>query len=137
MCTDVTHKDFIAVHHELAHVQYFLNYRNLPKTFRDGANPGFHDAIGDAISLSITPKHLQGLGLIQKSVEDTAHEINFLFSMAMDKVSDDIKTVNVFSTLITDSANNNLFPGGVSPICVGSRAVEIRCLKQESSKRAI
>lgn len=48
--------------------------------------PGFHDAIGDAISISITPKHLQGLGLIQKSVDDTAHDINFLFSMAMDKV---------------------------------------------------
>lgn len=47
---------------------------------------GFHDAIGDAISLSLTPKHLQGLGLIHKSVDDTAHDINFLFSMAMDKV---------------------------------------------------
>ncbi|CRK96558.1 CLUMA_CG009925, isoform A [Clunio marinus] len=86
MCTDVTHKDFVTVHHELAHIQYFLNYHNNPKVFRDGANPGFHDAIGDAISLSITPKHLQGLGLIQKSIDDTAHEINFLFAMAMDKV---------------------------------------------------
>lgn len=47
---------------------------------------GFHDAIGDAITLSLTPKHLQGLGLIQKSVDDTAHDINFLFAMAMDKV---------------------------------------------------
>jgi len=40
MCTDITHKDFITVHHELAHIQYFLNYRNRPKVFRDGANPG-------------------------------------------------------------------------------------------------
>ena len=40
MCTDVTHKNFITVHHEMAHVQYFLNYRNNPKVFRDGANPG-------------------------------------------------------------------------------------------------
>lgn len=47
---------------------------------------GFHDAIGDAVTLSITPKYLQGLGLIQKSVDDTAHDINFLFAMAMDKV---------------------------------------------------
>ncbi|KAG5672288.1 hypothetical protein PVAND_002425 [Polypedilum vanderplanki] len=86
MCTDVTHKDFITVHHELAHIQYFLNYRNNPKIFRDGSNPGFHDAIGDAITLSLTPKHLQGLGLIQKSVDDTAHDINFLFTLAMDKV---------------------------------------------------
>lgn len=40
MCTDVTHKDFITAHHELAHIQYFLNYRHNPKVFRDGANPG-------------------------------------------------------------------------------------------------
>jgi len=40
MCTDVTHKDFITVHHELAHIQYFLHARNNPKIFRDGANPG-------------------------------------------------------------------------------------------------
>lgn len=40
MCTDITHKDFITVHHELAHIQYFLNYRNNPKIFRDGSNPG-------------------------------------------------------------------------------------------------
>lgn len=40
MCTHVTMKDFITVHHEMAHIQYFLNYKKLPKVFRDGANPG-------------------------------------------------------------------------------------------------
>lgn len=40
MCTDITHKDFITVHHELAHIQYFMNYKHNPKVFRDGANPG-------------------------------------------------------------------------------------------------
>ncbi|XP_052564749.1 angiotensin-converting enzyme isoform X2 [Culex pipiens pallens] len=87
MCTSVTHKDLITVHHELAHVQYFLNYRNNPKVFRDGANPGFHEAIGDAVTLSVAnPKHLQNLGLVQKNVDDTAHDINFLFSLALEKV---------------------------------------------------
>lgn len=87
MCTHVTHKDLITVHHEMAHIQYFINYRKLPKVFRDGANPGFHEAIGDAIGLSVaTPKHLQKLGLVHKSVDDTAHDINFLFALAMDKV---------------------------------------------------
>lgn len=33
-------KDFITVHHEMAHIQYFLHYRKLPKVYRDGANPG-------------------------------------------------------------------------------------------------
>lgn len=47
----------------------------------------FHEAIGDAIALSVaTPKHLQTLGLIQKSVDDTAHDVNFLFALALDKV---------------------------------------------------
>ncbi|XP_065079551.1 angiotensin-converting enzyme [Ochlerotatus camptorhynchus] len=87
MCTSVNHKDFITVHHELAHVHYFLNYRNNPKVFRDGANPGFHEAIGDAVTLSVaSPKHLQNLGLVQKNVDDTAHDINFLFSLALEKV---------------------------------------------------
>lgn len=48
---------------------------------------GFHEAIADAIALSIsTPRHLQNLGLVQKSVDDIQHDINFLFAMAMDKV---------------------------------------------------
>lgn len=48
----------------------------------------FHEAIGDAISLSVsTPRHLQTLGLIQRPIDDTAHDINFLFTLAMDKVS--------------------------------------------------
>uniref|UniRef100_A0A1B0GNY6 Angiotensin-converting enzyme n=1 Tax=Phlebotomus papatasi TaxID=29031 RepID=A0A1B0GNY6_PHLPP len=87
MCTTVTHKDLITAHHEMAHIQYFYNYRNMPKVFRDGANPGFHEAVGDAIGLSVsTPRHLQTLGLVHKSVDDTAHDINFLFALAMDKV---------------------------------------------------
>lgn len=40
MCTKVTMKDLITVHHEMAHIQYFLRYNGLPREFRDGANPG-------------------------------------------------------------------------------------------------
>lgn len=40
MCTHVDMKDLITAHHEMAHIEYFLAYRNLPKVFRDGANPG-------------------------------------------------------------------------------------------------
>lgn len=40
MCAKVNQKDLITAHHEMLHVQYFLNYRNQPKVFRDGANPG-------------------------------------------------------------------------------------------------
>lgn len=40
MCTHVNHKDLITVHHEMAHIQYFVSYRHQPKVFRDGANAG-------------------------------------------------------------------------------------------------
>lgn len=33
-------KDLITVHHEMAHIQYFLRYSGLAREFRDGANPG-------------------------------------------------------------------------------------------------
>lgn len=42
MCTKVTMKDLITVHHEMAHIQYFLKYSGQPREFRDGANPGKH-----------------------------------------------------------------------------------------------
>ncbi|KAL5242758.1 hypothetical protein ACI65C_010168 [Semiaphis heraclei] len=88
MCTQVNMKDFITVHHEMAHVQYFLNYKKQPKVYRDGANPGFHEALSEAISLSVsTPKHLQTLGLILNSVDDIPHNINYLFGLAMDKLT--------------------------------------------------
>lgn len=49
---------------------------------------GFHEAIGDAIGLSVgTPKHLQALGLLQSSVDDSAVDINYLYQMALDKLA--------------------------------------------------
>lgn len=40
MCTHVDMKDLVTAHHEMAHIEYFLAYKNQPKVFRDGANPG-------------------------------------------------------------------------------------------------
>lgn len=40
MCTTVTQEDFVTVHHEMGHIQYFMNYRNQHWVFRNGANPG-------------------------------------------------------------------------------------------------
>lgn len=33
-------EDLITVHHEMGHVQYFLQYARQPNVFREGANPG-------------------------------------------------------------------------------------------------
>ncbi|OWR55434.1 hypothetical protein KGM_212896B, partial [Danaus plexippus plexippus] len=39
-CTEVTMQDLISTHHEMAHIQYYLQYSEQPQLFRDGANPG-------------------------------------------------------------------------------------------------
>lgn len=49
---------------------------------------GFHEAISEAVSLSVSnPKHMQTLGLVLTSVDDVPHNINFLFHLAMDKLT--------------------------------------------------
>lgn len=63
--------DLITAHHEMGHVQYFLQYKDQPISFRDGANPGFHEAIGDVMALSVsTPKHLFNINLLDQ-IEDS------------------------------------------------------------------
>ncbi|KAM3859472.1 angiotensin-converting enzyme [Diretmus argenteus] len=87
-CTVVTMDDLITVHHEMGHVQYFLQYKEQPVSFRDGANPGFHEAIGDVLALSVsTPKHLHSIGLLDQVANNNDSDINFLMSMALDKIA--------------------------------------------------
>lgn len=40
MCTKINMEDFITIHHEMGHIQYYLQYKNQPVTLRSGANPG-------------------------------------------------------------------------------------------------
>lgn len=76
--------DFFTVHHELGHIQYFLQYEEQPLWYREGANPGFHEAVGDVLSLSVsTPKHLEKIGLLKNYVHDEAGEINQLYQVCM------------------------------------------------------
>ncbi|XP_017475074.1 PREDICTED: angiotensin-converting enzyme-like [Rhagoletis zephyria] len=88
VCSEISQKGLLSAHHEMAHIQYFLQYRHLPKVFRNGANPAFHQAIGDAVTLSIsTSKHFQTIGLLQRSVDESSYDINYLITMALDKVA--------------------------------------------------
>ena len=67
MCTEINQEHLITVHHEMGHVEYFLAYQNQPYAFRNGANPGFHEAIGDTISLSVeTQTYLAQVGLLEQ-----------------------------------------------------------------------
>ncbi|KAI9554639.1 hypothetical protein GHT06_019912 [Daphnia sinensis] len=88
-CTKITMEDFITVHHEMGHIQYFLQYKHLPLVYREGANSGFHEAVGDALALSVqTTKHLKEIGLLDKSSpQDHEATINYLLLTALDKIA--------------------------------------------------
>jgi peptidyl-dipeptidase A len=85
MCIQIRDEDFVTVHHELGHNFYQRAYKHQPFLFMNGANDGFHEAIGDTIALSITPEYLKQVGLIDKvpDSDDTA----LLLRQAMDKVA--------------------------------------------------
>ncbi|CAL1532569.1 unnamed protein product [Lymnaea stagnalis] len=88
MCTDITQEDLMTIHHEMGHIEYFMAYKDQPVVFRDGANPGFHEAIGDVMTLSVqTPKHLRTIGLLSQEPTDNETDINFLMMMALQKVA--------------------------------------------------
>jgi peptidyl-dipeptidase A len=86
VCLHDTTDDFVTVHHELGHIYYYLAYRKQPFLFRSGANDGFHEAIGDAIALSITPEYLKKIGLIEKIPPPEA-DLPLLLRTAMDKIA--------------------------------------------------
>lgn len=88
MCTNVDMEDFVTVHHEMGHIQYYLQYKDQPISFRGGANPGFHEAIGDTIALSVaTPQHLEKIGLLTDYEDDYKASINALMNMALERVA--------------------------------------------------
>ena len=39
-CTEVTTDWLYTTHHEMGHVEYFLQYKDQPVVYRGGANPG-------------------------------------------------------------------------------------------------
>ena len=86
MCLRVNETDFGTVHHELGHNFYQRAYANQPFLFRNGANDGFHEAIGDFAALNLTPSYLQQLGLIAQQPGSDA-DIPLLLRQALDKVA--------------------------------------------------
>ncbi|KAF5302724.1 hypothetical protein FQR65_LT08466 [Abscondita terminalis] len=88
MCTKEHHEDFITIHHEMGHIQYFTLYKNQPIAFRKGANPSLPEAIGDAIALSVvSPKHLQKINLLENYTESYESQLNALMDMALERVA--------------------------------------------------
>ena len=86
MCIQVRGEDFVTIHHELGHNFYQRAYKNEPPLFESGANDGFHEAIGDAIALAITPEYLNKVGLLEK-VPAGSNDVPELLKQALDRVA--------------------------------------------------
>ncbi|HXQ94415.1 MAG TPA: M2 family metallopeptidase [Thermoplasmata archaeon] len=86
MCIDITQEEFHVIHHELGHNYYQRAYRRQPYLFRDGAHDGFHEAVGDTISLSVTPEYLKAVGLIE-TVPGPEKDLGLLLHKALEKVA--------------------------------------------------
>jgi peptidyl-dipeptidase A len=108
MCIQPTEEDFTTIHHELGHNFYQRAYKDQPVLFRDSANDGFHEAIGDTIALSVTPEYLVGIGLLDRA-PDASRDIGLLLARALEKVA-----FLPFGLLI-DQWRWNVFSGAVPP----------------------
>jgi len=86
MCIEATAEDFTTIHHELGHNFYQRAYNTKPGLFRDSANDGFHEAVGDTIALSITPEYLVKVGLLDKA-PDPSKDIGLLLKKALEKLA--------------------------------------------------
>ncbi len=86
MCIDATAEDFTVIHHELGHNFYQRAYKHLPVLFRDSANDGFHEALGDTIGLSVTPEYLVKVGLIGQA-PDASGDTGLLLQQALAKIA--------------------------------------------------
>jgi peptidyl-dipeptidase A len=86
MCIEKTAEDFTTIHHELGHNFYQRAYMDQPFLYKNSANDGFHEAIGDTIALSVTPAYLVKMGLIEKEPPASA-DIPLLLRDALDKIA--------------------------------------------------
>jgi peptidyl-dipeptidase A len=88
MCIRVNRDDLVTIHHELGHNYYQRAYEGLPTLFQEGANDGFHEAIGDAIALSVTPSYLVKVGVLDAAPpEDPPGVVAVQLQEALDKIA--------------------------------------------------
>ena len=86
MCIEKTADDFTTIHHELGHNFYQRAYKEQPFLYKNSANDGFHEAVGDTIALSVTPGYLVSVGLIDRE-PPASSDIALLLRDALDKIA--------------------------------------------------
>ena len=87
MCIKVNEEDLVTIHHELGHNYYQRAYLRQPYLFQNSANDGFHEALGDAIALSVTPGYLKALGLVAGVPKDEKGLVNVQMKDALEKIA--------------------------------------------------
>lgn len=85
-CIEPDEDSLTTIHHELGHIYYDLSYNPLQPMFQSGAHDGFHEAIGDTITLSLTPAHLNKIGLVPSQTMDPKAVVNSQMKWALDKI---------------------------------------------------
>jgi peptidyl-dipeptidase A len=109
MCIKQTYEDLRVIYHELGHNYYYLAFNDKPPLFQGGAHGGFHEAIGDTITLSMTPGYLQEVGLIDAAGDGFEATINRQMQQALAKIA-----FLPFGKLI-DEWRWGVFSGDISP----------------------
>ncbi|MFT3805625.1 M2 family metallopeptidase [Arenimonas sp.] len=87
MCIKPDQDSLETIYHELGHIYYYLAYHKEPALFQNGANDGFHEAIGDTIVLSMTPDYLNSIGLVDKPTVSNEAVINGQMRRALSGVA--------------------------------------------------
>ena len=109
MCIKQTYDELRVIYHELGHNYYQGAYKDQPPLYQDGAHSGFHEAIGDTITLSMTPEYLAEVGLVASAEQSQQAIINQQMQQALDKIA-----FLPFGKLI-DEWRWAVFSGEVSP----------------------
>jgi peptidyl-dipeptidase A len=120
MCIQPDEESLATIHHELGHNYYEHAYYRLPWLFHNGANDGFHEAIGDAVLLSVTPAYLKELGLLDALPADDKGVINVQMKVALSKVA-----FLPFGKLI-DQWRWDVFAGKTKPEAYNARWWQLR-----------
>ncbi len=87
MCIKQTYDELRVIYHELGHNYYQGAYKNQPPLFQGGAHSGFHEAIGDTVTLSMTPEYLAEVGLVASAEQSREAVINRQMMQALDKIA--------------------------------------------------
>ncbi len=119
MCIEASAEDFSTIHHELGHNFYQRAYNTQPPLFRNSANDGFHEAIGDTIALSVTPDYLKQIGLLE-NVPPESSDLGLLMHKALEKVA-----FLPFGLMI-DKWRWEVFSGKITPAEYNKRWWELR-----------